>query len=504
MSIPSPVPSTMTCAQLDLFLDGVAGAVGEGEARHAAAAELADLDWRIRRRGVREVLAELKVQAAAAELLNEDAGRAEAWHEFIRSEAHVLATRPDLLLQQALNAPPDSVPATAALGYSSARVPWPIRWLDRPRPILPTPLRSIIDLGRQGWSLQLLPGEAQALVAVPNRVLKVDLETGTVVGRTDRDKIFPWGVAHTAGGDVAAVSHMDSGAAVYELGQGIMLADAGLPRHANFAVRVSDDRLLIGYSHEPGAWDEHDEDRGWKVRDIDGDSPFGMLALWHYGMGILEELTREPGTQFVAGVVSEDGETAAVGDDRGRLHIWDLPSGEPRAVVDAIPGEVTGVALTPDGQRAVVVGEAAWARCFDLPTLTCVGELGDLSCTPSSVSISGDGARAVLGAGYGELLFWDLESGAASEIPGHPGSGPFVAISRDGHTAVSTSDDETVRVWDVATAFEVGRPPAARPMAQAAARSPPTACRCVPSPSPLTIASWSREATMAPSPSGTG
>ena len=68
-----------------------------------------------------------------------------------------------------------------------------------------------------------------------------------------------------------------------------------------------------------------------------------------------------------------------------------------------------------------------------------------------SVALAGDGRTAVSGSDDRTVRVWDLAVGlCTAKLKGHTGNVRSVAVSADGRTAVSGSDDETVRVWDLA------------------------------------------------------
>jgi len=68
----------------------------------------------------------------------------------------------------------------------------------------------------------------------------------------------------------------------------------------------------------------------------------------------------------------------------------------------------------------------------------------------SAVAISPDGHQAVSGSWDLTLRVWDLQSGRLLHtLTGHEGSVYAVAITPDGHQAISCSNDDTLRVWDL-------------------------------------------------------
>src|SRR5271157_5523184 len=70
----------------------------------------------------------------------------------------------------------------------------------------------------------------------------------------------------------------------------------------------------------------------------------------------------------------------------------------------------------------------------------------------NSVAMSVDGRTALSGSDDWTVRVWDLTTGRCSAVlEGHTGNVGSVAMSGDGRTALSGSWDKTVRVWDLTT-----------------------------------------------------
>jgi WD40 repeat protein len=66
------------------------------------------------------------------------------------------------------------------------------------------------------------------------------------------------------------------------------------------------------------------------------------------------------------------------------------------------------------------------------------------------VAVTADGRTAVSGSDDRTVRVWDLPGGRCTAVlEGHTGWVRSVAVTADGRTAVSGSDDRTVRVWDL-------------------------------------------------------
>ncbi|KAJ7441009.1 hypothetical protein B0H11DRAFT_2292493 [Mycena galericulata] len=69
-----------------------------------------------------------------------------------------------------------------------------------------------------------------------------------------------------------------------------------------------------------------------------------------------------------------------------------------------------------------------------------------------SVCFSPDGVQAITGSDDNTVRIWDLSTGKElHKLEGHEGSVNSVSFSPDGLHAISGSDDNTVRIWDVST-----------------------------------------------------
>ena len=128
-----------------------------------------------------------------------------------------------------------------------------------------------------------------------------------------------------------------------------------------------------------------------------------------------------------------------------------------------LAGQLTGRLLgngAPDIQdllgRAVEKTRWPWLRPLQ-PTLTPPGgslirTLEGHASVVTAVAVTPDGHRAVSASRDRTLRVWDLERGqVVRTLEGHTKAVTAVAVTPDGYSAVSGSRDGTLRVWDLAT-----------------------------------------------------
>jgi WD40 repeat protein len=120
-------------------------------------------------------------------------------------------------------------------------------------------------------------------------------------------------------------------------------------------------------------------------------------------------------------------------------------------------GEITSVALSPDGRLALTGSNDGTARLWEVATGREIQRLETHSESVSCVAFSADG-RSALTAGDNTVRLWDLKSGKQIQrLVGHSGSVDSLAVSSDGRWALTGSSDETARLWDLATGKEILR-----------------------------------------------
>ena len=134
-------------------------------------------------------------------------------------------------------------------------------------------------------------------------------------------------------------------------------------------------------------------------------------------------------------------------------------TGDPSALRCQLYGRLMGIQSGAIQRLVEQIGQAAeegpWLRPLR-PSLTPADSplmrvLEGHSAGVRAVAVTADGRTAVSGSDDKTVRVWDLASGQARTLEGHGGVVNAVAVTADGRTAVSGSDDRTVRVWDLAS-----------------------------------------------------
>ncbi len=158
-----------------------------------------------------------------------------------------------------------------------------------------------------------------------------------------------------------------------------------------------------------------------------------------------------PAQRYTAAVFFAAGRKLATSNTDGTLRIWDVLTAKTEETVDAgFP--INGLALHPDGTRALLAVDDKAIPLWDWKQKQEVGRLQGHTFHVYSVAISGNGKVAASGSGDRTVRVWDLETlEPLAILKGHAARVNSVAISENGDRVLSGSDDGDVRVWDAKT-----------------------------------------------------
>jgi WD40 repeat protein len=159
--------------------------------------------------------------------------------------------------------------------------------------------------------------------------------------------------------------------------------------------------------------------------------------------------------------LSEDGRLLASGSYDGTARLWEIESGRPLATLQGQASLIYGVALSGDGTLLASGSFDGTVRLWEIESGQLLATLERQAHQIFDVAISVNGRIVASGGEDGMVRLWEVtasdpSAGAGSQarllatLQGHTGAVWGVALSADGRSVASGSDDGTVKFWEAA------------------------------------------------------
>jgi WD40 repeat protein len=172
---------------------------------------------------------------------------------------------------------------------------------------------------------------------------------------------------------------------------------------------------------------------------------------------------------------SPDGTRVIAGGEDQNAMIWDTSTGELLMTLTGHTAKLYAALYSPDGTRILTASEDGTVKLWDADTGDLLETIDAHAEGVRSAAWSADGLWIVTG-GRGnsrQVRLWNAEtSELLREFTGFDASITGVAISPDGRSLLTSSDDQTVRLFDIATAQQRWRVNTHVPSARSVAFSP--------------------------------
>ena len=309
---------------------------------------------------------------------------------FVSSNSHLIAKKPNLVLQQSANAPDGTAPHSAAVFK----------------------LNEVGEAGHQGWLCWLNKPASQdackmTLSGFMEPFMACDFSPdGSLMVSASRDRTLKVWETHS-GAEVVTLSG-----------------------HTNSVVdcKFSPDGRRIASA----SWDR-------------------TLKLWDVETG--QEISTLSGhrRRVSACCFSHDSKFLLSASWDCSLRLWDTEEEKPAAVkyFKAHQKPVNACAFSPDDKRIVSASWDCTVIVWDVETATVLSTLSGHVQSVRSVVFSPDGNRLVSTSIDCTVRIWDVVTGKPMQVmEGHASPVNQLSFCADGRHLVSASDDQTIRVWD--------------------------------------------------------
>lgn len=185
----------------------------------------------------------------------------------------------------------------------------------------------------------------------------------------------------------------------------------------------------------------------------------GTIRIWDAASHQQLAQVRITGGSLNSAALNRDGTQIVAASDDGAARIIDVPGGQVTRVLQAPDGRaLSSAAFSPNGRLIVTAGADGMARLWNAHTGAPLGSPINVGQELFDAAFSPDGTRIVTIGSAGGARIWSVRTGQLLAILGS-GWQYGASFSPDGKRLVTVSGgNSTLRVWNVVTSQEIGRP----------------------------------------------
>jgi WD40 repeat protein len=172
----------------------------------------------------------------------------------------------------------------------------------------------------------------------------------------------------------------------------------------------------------------------------------GTVVLWNATSNVQEAVLDVSDDILFSAEISPDGTVVASGGNG--VHLWDIATQSERFALEG-GGEV---GFSPDGTLLAAWGQEYTVAIYDVATGEQRAVLTGHTDWVGRTRFSPDGTMLVSTGGDSTIRLWDVATGEQQALlEGHTGPTSAAVFSPDGGVLASSGADGTIRLWDLAT-----------------------------------------------------